>query len=88
MREINDIVSRLEALLSKVFSDAAKVTVTSSPEDVIKFTIEVEQIKAVGGWAGGITSGSIKRGELFPRMDCGGGRDPLSTTQWYEVMYC
>lgn len=86
MREINDIVSRLKAILSKVFSESAKVTVTSSGEDVT-FIIEVEQIKAVGGWCGGITSGSIKRGELFPRMDYGGGRDPLSTIQWYEVMY-
>ena len=86
MREINDIVSRLKAILSKVFSESSKVTVTSSGEDVT-FIIEVERIKAVGGWGGGTTSGSIKRGELFPRMDYGGGLDPLSTSQWYEVMY-
>lgn len=89
MSGMNDIVARLKSLLSKVFfseSSEIEITVTSSGE-YVTFIIEVEQIKAVGGFAGGTTSGSIKRGELFPRMDYGGGRNPLSTIQWYEVMY-
>ena len=53
--------------------------------DSFGFEITVPGGTGVGGYYGGVTAGSIKKGELFPRMRS--GRDPLGSNEWYKIMY-
>ena len=53
--------------------------------DSFNFEVTVTGGNGVGGYFGGTTAGSIKKGELFPRMRS--GRDPLGTNEWYKIMY-
>lgn len=82
--ELELLIGRVRASLNRFC--VGIIVVSPAEGGGIFFKIDAgPSINAVGGLCGGITSGVIEVGSLFPRMNA--GRDPLGVREWYRIMY-
>lgn len=84
MNDIKKIVSNITtAIVARTGYDVA--VEVEGPR--IEFRVDAgPRLPSLGGFVGGVTSGSIGLGELFPRMET--GVDPIGGVGgWYKIMY-